>query len=62
MVRLEFSYAYSYESSTEGIPLPVVLSSGAEAVDLLAFIDTGASHCLIDIWPSNASGAGLFAL
>jgi hypothetical protein len=44
MVRLEFSYAYSYETSTEGIPLPVILSCGPEVVDLLAFIDTGAGH------------------
>jgi hypothetical protein len=40
VVRLEFSYAYSSETSTE------VLSSGTEAVDLLAFTDAGAGHCL----------------
>ncbi len=30
----------------EGIPLPVVLRSGTETVDLLAYVDTGAGNCL----------------
>lgn len=46
MARLEFSQAYRYESDVEGIPLPVVLRSGSETVDLLAYIDTGAGNCL----------------
>ena len=29
-----------------GIPLPVVLRNGTETVDLLAYVDTGASNCL----------------
>jgi predicted aspartyl protease len=48
MPRLEFSRAYSYQATTEGIPLPVVLRTGTETVDLLAYVDTGASNCLFE--------------
>jgi hypothetical protein len=48
MVRLEFSQTYSYQTSTEGIPLPVVLRSGRETVDLIAHVDTGAANCLFE--------------
>jgi hypothetical protein len=46
MPRLEFSHVHSYAARTEGISLPVVLRSGGERVDLIAFVDTGASNCL----------------
>jgi Aspartyl protease len=48
MQNLEFSHVYSYSSRVEGIALPVVLRSGDETVDLLAHVDTGASHCLFE--------------
>jgi predicted aspartyl protease len=46
MHSLEFSHLHSYSSQVEGIALPVVLRNGQEAIDLLAFVDTGASNCL----------------
>ena len=46
MARLDFTRVHSYSLSLEGIALPVLLRSGSEAVDLLAYLDTGASNCL----------------
>ena len=46
MPKLDFNSVHSYSPQSEGIALPVVLRYGAEAVDLLAFVDTGASNCL----------------
>ena len=48
MPRLEFSHVHSYASRADGISMPVVLKSGAETVDLLARVDTGASNCLFE--------------
>jgi hypothetical protein len=48
MPRIEFSQIHSYSSRVEGISLPVVLRSGAETIDLLAYVDTGASNCLFE--------------
>jgi hypothetical protein len=48
MPRLEFTHRHRYASQTEGIALPVILKSGAEAVDVLASVDTGASNCLFE--------------
>ena len=46
MPRLEFSHVHSYASPRDEISLPVVLKSGGASLDLLAFVDTGSSHCL----------------
>jgi hypothetical protein len=46
--RLDFTHVHSYSSSAEGVALPVALRSGPETVDLLAYIDTGASNCLFE--------------
>lgn len=48
MPRLEFSRRHSYPESSEGISLPIVLKSGAESRDVLAYVDTGASNCLFE--------------
>lgn len=48
MPRLEFSHQRSYAPGVEGIALPVVLTNGGESVDILAFVDTGASNCLFE--------------
>ncbi len=45
MPRLDFSQVHSYAAGT-AICVPVSLQSGPEIVDLIAHIDTGASHCL----------------
>jgi predicted aspartyl protease len=44
MARLEFSHFYSY--STDQVSLPIVMRNGTRALELAAFVDTGASHCL----------------
>jgi hypothetical protein len=46
--RLDFAHVHSYSSSAEGVALPIALRSGPETVDLLAYIDTGASNCLFE--------------
>ena len=46
MARLEFSHLHSYASGIEGISIPVALRHGGQIIDLLAHVDTGASHCL----------------
>jgi hypothetical protein len=48
MPAIEFSRTHSYSPSTDGISLPVILSSGLERVKLLAYVDTGAGNCLFE--------------
>ncbi|HEY1951111.1 MAG TPA: retropepsin-like aspartic protease [Bryobacteraceae bacterium] len=48
MAQLEFSHVHSYAQRPGGISAPVSLSSGAETVEFLAYIDTGASDCLFE--------------
>jgi len=48
MPQLEFSQVHSYPSTLGGISLPVTLKSGREVIDLLAYLDTGASNCLFE--------------
>jgi hypothetical protein len=40
-VSLEFSVSHQYNSSAEGIEVPVTLRVGGESVDLIAKLDTG---------------------
>jgi hypothetical protein len=42
-----FSHSQVYSGSS-GIPLSVTLSSAAETIELLAYVDTGSSHCLFE--------------
>jgi hypothetical protein len=44
--KLTFSVLHTYDAGEPGITLPVRLSNGADFVDLLAKLDTGASHCI----------------
>ena len=44
--NLTFSVLHVYNSGEPGIALPVRLSNGAEGVDLIAHLDTGASCCI----------------
>jgi hypothetical protein len=48
MAKLEFSRTHSYPSTVAGISMPVVLKCGDDAVHLLGYLDTGASHCLFE--------------
>jgi hypothetical protein len=48
MPKLEFSQFYRYEPGADGIEMPVVLKSGGEVVDLVAYLDTGANNCLFE--------------
>ena len=48
MHQLAFTRAHSYAGRDAGITLPVVLRSGAKFADLVASLDTGASHCLFE--------------
>ena len=46
--RLEFTHVHSYATRDTGIAVPIALRSGAIVVDLVATLDTGASHCLFE--------------
>lgn len=46
--RLEFSQVHSYSGKASGISIPIRVRSGARTVDVLAYIDTGASDCLFE--------------
>jgi hypothetical protein len=48
MPQLEFTHVHSYASNAVGISVPVVLKSSGEVIDLLAYLDTGASNCLFE--------------
>lgn len=48
MPHLEFGQVHYYPSAAIGIAVPVVLKSGAEVIDLLAYLDTGATTCLFE--------------
>lgn len=45
---LDFAKAYSYCGRDAAISVPIVLRSGENSVDLVATVDTGASHCLFE--------------
>jgi len=47
-VSLEFSVSYQYNSSADGIEVPVTLRIGGQSVDLIAKLDTGAARCIFD--------------
>jgi hypothetical protein len=53
---LRFSERYAYDSRSEGITIPAVLSTGGNKVQLLAKIDTGSSNCLFDRGYGEALG------
>lgn len=44
--KLTFSALHLYNSEEPGITLPVRLICGAGVVDLIAKLDTGATHCI----------------
>jgi hypothetical protein len=46
--QLSFARVHSYVGRDFGISVPVVLRSRAVSTDLLASVDTGASHCLFE--------------
>ena len=48
MPAIEFSRVHSYLPADDGISLPVILNNGAEKTKPLAYVDTGASHCLFE--------------
>jgi hypothetical protein len=48
MPSLEFSQVHHYNSTAGGISVSVVLRSGGNAANLLAYLDTGAANCLFE--------------
>lgn len=46
--KLNFSTAYTYDTSQTGIHLPVALRSGSEVVRFYAKVDTGSSYCIFE--------------
>ena len=48
MHQLAFTRTHSYAGRDASITVPVALPSGALFADLVASIDTGASHCLFE--------------
>lgn len=55
--RLSFAASHSYAANDTSITLPVSLRSNGTIVDLVASLDTGASHCLFE--GAYASALGL---
>jgi hypothetical protein len=47
-VSLEFSVSHRYNSSADGIEVPVTLRIGGQSVDLTTKLDTGAAYCIFD--------------
>jgi hypothetical protein len=45
---IEFTRTHLYTPCTEGIFVPVTLASANRIVYFLAYVDTGASHCLFE--------------
>ena len=48
MPGFEFAHKYSYASDPGDISLPIFLSNGDRSFELVASVDTGASHCLFE--------------
>ena len=46
MINLEFELAHEYESTADGILVPVRIVQSGKSVELTARLDTGAAHCL----------------
>jgi hypothetical protein len=59
--RLEFTHIHSYATRNIAISLPIALRSGSSVVDLVASIDTGASHCLFESAYASELGLDLTA-
>ncbi len=45
---IEFTRTHLYTPSAEGISVPVALANADLIIDFLAYVDTGASHCLFE--------------
>ena len=45
---MEFSVSHQYNSSVEGIEVPVTLGNGGQSVDLIAKLDTVAANCIFE--------------
>src|SRR2546426_788117 len=48
MTRLEFHRVHSYAGPRDTVSVPIVLRFAGHAFDVLAPVDTGASHCLFE--------------
>lgn len=59
--RLEFTHLHSYAARDTSISVPIALRSGANIVDLVASLDTGASHCLFESAYAGELGLDLTA-
>lgn len=46
MINVEFDFACEYESTGDGILVPVRIVHTGKSVELTARLDTGAAHCL----------------
>jgi hypothetical protein len=47
-VSLAFDAAHHYTDALNGIEVPITLCIGRQSVELLAKLDTGAAHCIIE--------------
>lgn len=47
-VSLEFDLTYHYADFKDGVTVPIALAIGAQSVELLANVDTGAAHCIFE--------------
>ena len=47
-VSLDFDISHRYTASADGIEIPITLCIGSQSVQLLAKLDTGAAHCILE--------------
>ncbi len=47
-VSLEFETYHHYNGGSDGIDVPITLSTSKQSVELLAKLDTGAAHCIFE--------------
>lgn len=57
--RLAFRQLHQYDPAAPGIPVPVTLRAGREALSLLANVDTGSSVCIFRCDHAEALGLHL---
>jgi predicted aspartyl protease len=56
MPNIEFRRSFQYSANSDGILIPVTLSCGQIAVELLGCVDTGSANCMFEREHGEALG------
>lgn len=54
--QLDFQISYRYQTTKDGISIPVVLASGNQLIECWTKLDTGAEYCLFQRRVADALG------